>query len=100
MNETDGNQSESLIEQAFPAIESKKDELILLGYEDVTTKLIIDCLMQSVWKKGMPHKIHNIVQDIFSLKPSVYMSFMTTTAYSLDDDLLSSINAVTGNSED
>lgn len=100
MGETDGKSYEHLIQQALPALQSKKSELISLGYEDVTIQLLIDCLTAHVWKKKRPNKIHKMVQDILNLKPSVYMTFMTTTTYTLDDDLMSSITAVTGKNED
>lgn len=100
MGQEDGNDYEQLIRQALPALQSKKSELISLGYEEVTVKLIIDCLLKNSWKEERPNKIYKIVQDILNLKPSAYMSFMTTKAYSLDDDLMSSITAITGQNED
>lgn len=99
MNETDGNHFEQLLKQALPALQSKKEELIVLGYDDVTVQAIVDCLHYHIWKKKRPNKLYKIVQDILNLKPSVYMNFITTTAISLDDDLLKSISAVTGTSE-
>lgn len=95
MGKTDKKEYEELIRLALPALQSKKNELISLGYEDVTIELIIDCLFKNSWKIKAPDKIYKIVQDILNLKPSIYMNFMTTTAYSLDDDLMSSITAVT-----
>lgn len=95
----DDQQTAKLVEKAFPALESKLNELNSLGYEEVTIKQIIDCLLQNAWKRNIPNKIHIVVQDILSLKPSIYMSFITTGTYSMEDDLMSSIHAVTNNED-
>lgn len=92
-------QFNKLIEKSLPALESKRQELISLGYEDVTAQLIVDCLLDSVWKNNRPSQIHKIVQDILNLKSAVYMTFMTTRAHMADDDLMSSITTITGENE-
>src|SRR5699024_9914871 len=78
------------------ALESKKAELITFDYEDVTIDSVFDCLVTQVWKGQVPERAHVIASDILSLKPAVYMTYMTSQAYTIEnDDLLSSIEAVT-----
>ena len=84
----------------LPALESKKSELRIVGYSDVTIDKLWDCLMARVWKSNPSKRLHEVIQDVFHLPPSVYMNFLTNEAYNLEDDLMSSIAAVTGKSED
>src|SRR5690625_1737405 len=99
MEELSNEAFNHLLEKASPAIESKKNELHSLGYEDVTNDLVIDCLQMMIWKKNRPNQIYKIVQDILNLKSSTYMSYISSKTY-VDDDLMSSITAVIGENED
>ncbi len=56
---------------------SKAEEFSMLGYENVTGKEIWDCINDR-YKKGMPH-LHEVVNDILSLKTTQYMNWMTMT---------------------
>lgn len=56
---------------------SKAEEFSMLGYENVTGKDIWDCISDR-YKKGMP-LLHEVVNDILSLKTTQYMNWMTMT---------------------
>lgn len=75
-------------------LESKAREFALMGYSQATSSDIWNCLQEKVWKGNPVMRLHEIVQDIFHLKTSIYMSYLTINAYK-DDDLMSSIAALT-----
>jgi hypothetical protein len=56
---------------------SKAEEFSMLGYENITGKEIWDCISDR-YKKGMP-LLHEVVNDILSLKTTQYMNWMTMT---------------------
>jgi len=56
---------------------SKAEEFTMLGYENVTGKEIWECISDR-YKKGMP-LLHQVVNDILSLKTTQYMNWMTMT---------------------
>ncbi len=79
----------------IPALLSKQGEFKLIGYDEVTTKELWECLEARVWKGNPTKRLHEVVQDIFHLPTATYMSFITVNALrSDDDDLLASIQAV------
>ncbi|MEX1030053.1 MAG: post-transcriptional regulator [Paenibacillaceae bacterium] len=83
MNEYDGERGEQTLseEQLNKVVEelcvSKAEEFSMLGYENVTGKEIWDCISDR-YKKGMP-LLHQVVNDILSLKTTQYMNWMTMT---------------------
>lgn len=78
-----------------PVLKSKVEELQMLGYSKATEEDVWKCLIKKVWKGNPEKRIHEVVQDIFHLSPSTYMSYLTIDAYQ-DDDLMASIAALTG----
>ena len=60
--------------------ESKAEEFRLLGYEHVSGKEIWECVSDKYHKSGQP-ALHQIVNDILSLKVTQFMNFMTLNAY-------------------
>lgn len=54
---------------------SKAEEFELLGYENVSGKEIWECVSDK-YKKGVP-ALHQVVNDILSLKTTQYMNWMT-----------------------
>jgi predicted mannosyl-3-phosphoglycerate phosphatase (HAD superfamily) len=60
--------------------ESKAEEFRLLGYEHVTAQEIWECVSEKYAKTGMP-RLHRVVNDIFSLKITQFMNWLTLTAY-------------------
>ncbi|WNS43651.1 post-transcriptional regulator [Paenibacillus sp. MMS20-IR301] len=59
---------------------SKAEEFRLLGYEYVSGKDIWDCVSRNYDKEGVP-PLHKLVNDIYSLKSSSYMNYLTIAAY-------------------
>ena len=56
----------------------------LLGYENVTGKDIWECISEAYEKQGVP-LLHQIVNDILSLKVTKFMNWMTLRAYSQEN---------------
>lgn len=77
-----------------PVLESKVQELLLMGYSQATSDDIWRCLQDRIWKGNPTKHLHEVVQDIFHLKAAVYMNYLTLNAYQ-DDDLMTSIAALT-----
>ncbi|MNJ41157.1 Post-transcriptional regulator ComN [compost metagenome] len=59
---------------------SKVDEFRLIGYEHVTVADIWDCVSHKYEKEGYP-ELHQLVNDILSLKSTQFMNYMTLSAY-------------------
>lgn len=79
-----------------PALRSKRADFKLIGYADVSTEIIWQCLEEKVWRNNPKKRLHEVVEDIFHLSTSTYMNFMTVKALKSDkDDLMASIQAVT-----
>ncbi|SDI93234.1 post-transcriptional regulator [Salimicrobium halophilum] len=77
-----------------PALESKKQEFLLLGYSTATKEEIWNCLNKKVWKKNKQKRLHAVVQDVFRLQPHTYLSYVANQIYQ-NDDLKASLEAVT-----
>lgn len=82
-------------EMIYPAVESKVEEFRLMGYSKATADDIWNCLVQKVWKDNPDKRLYEVVQDVFHLGATTYMSYLTVKAYQ-NDDLMASIAAVTG----
>ncbi|MGG1635536.1 hypothetical protein BK120_28240 [Paenibacillus sp. FSL A5-0031] len=59
---------------------SKAEEFHLIGYEHVTGQEVWECVSQKYNKSGQP-ELHELVNDILSLKVMKFMNFMTISAY-------------------
>jgi hypothetical protein len=59
---------------------SKAEEFKLIGYEHVSGKEVWDCVSDRYRKLGIP-ALHQIVNDILSLKSTQFMNWMTMSAY-------------------
>lgn len=79
----------------IPALESKTTEFRLQGYEEATNADVWRCLTERVWKGNPEKRLYEVVQDIFHLGSSTYMSYLTLNAYQ-EDNLMDSIAALTG----
>lgn len=80
----------------YPALLSKKSELKLIGYAEVTVDELWRCLEEKVWKGNPSKRLHEVVQDIFHLSATTYMNFITVNALHVEeDDLLTSIRELT-----
>ncbi|AMA72160.1 MULTISPECIES: post-transcriptional regulator [Aneurinibacillus] len=67
-----------LDEQLAYVCEIKAQEFAMLGYEDITIEEIWECVSEKY--KEMP-PLYKIVNDILSLKPGLWMNWMTMRAY-------------------
>lgn len=73
---------ESYREELKPALESKVNELHLLGYSNVTEDQLWTYLLAKKWKKlGVDVRVHSIVHDILAVKPQEFMSYQTVEAF-------------------
>lgn len=59
---------------------SKAEEFQLVGYQYVTSKDVWNCVSHKYEKQGIP-PLHQLVNDILSLKATSFMNFMTVSAY-------------------
>jgi hypothetical protein len=59
---------------------SKSEEFKKLGYESLTGKDIWDCVSDKYIKTGVP-PLHQVVNDILSLKTTQFMNWMTMRAF-------------------
>lgn len=76
-----------------PALDSKRKELLVMGYSKTTNNDIWNCLVDRVWQGNPDKRLHEVVQDILHLSSSVYMNYLTLSTYQ-DDDLMESIAAL------
>ncbi|HLQ83476.1 MAG TPA: post-transcriptional regulator [Pseudogracilibacillus sp.] len=82
----------------MPILKSKENEYKTMGYKDISTEDIWDCLWNQIWKSKQEFTLHQIVQDILHLPIQTYMSYLSLSAYHRDNnDLMKSIQAVTNN---
>src|SRR5690625_2898466 len=87
-------------ETVTPILRSKQEELREIGYTKVTIDQIWECLFEKVWKGNKEKRLYEIVQDIFHLRASMYMGFITVHALQDDeDDLMASISALMDSSD-
>lgn len=82
-------------EQVYPALISKKDELVLMGYSEVTIEEIWDCLKNYVWKMNAEKKLHEVVQDVLHLPSHTYMNYLTLNVLQSDDMLADTVASLT-----
>jgi hypothetical protein len=59
---------------------SKAEEFRMIGYEHVTGEEVWECVSDKYKKTGMP-ALHQIVNDILSLKVTKFMNWMTMSIY-------------------
>lgn len=64
-----------------PAIKSKLEEFILLGYEDVTEEKLWTYLKSKKWKKTPELYVHEVVRDVLALKVGEFMNFATVESF-------------------
>ncbi|ENH97094.1 hypothetical protein J416_07392 [Gracilibacillus halophilus YIM-C55.5] len=79
-------------------LESKVSEFQLLDYQKTTTDDIWACLIDKVWKGDPEKKLYEVVQDVFHLHPSLYMTYLTQQSWQ-DTNLQASIDALFGDDE-
>ncbi|HIW32630.1 MAG TPA: post-transcriptional regulator [Candidatus Paenibacillus intestinavium] len=62
---------------------SKAEELHLLGYEHVKAKEVWACVSSRYVKSGQP-QLHQLVNDILSLRATHFMNYLMLSAYKGD----------------
>lgn len=75
-------------------LDSKVKELLMIGYSEASREDVWKCLSEGVWEDRPTKKLYEVVQDIFHLKPSDYMNYLTVNAFK-EGDLMASISALT-----
>ncbi len=58
-----------------PALQSKCEEFILLGFKEVSPSELWNYLLAKKWKKKENKMLHELVNDIMSVNISDYMHF-------------------------
>ncbi|MEQ6375803.1 post-transcriptional regulator [Bacillaceae bacterium S4-13-58] len=69
----------------LPFLESKAEELKVMGYDKTKPEDVWDCLMKKVWKKEKNLRLHQAVQDVMHLSTQIFMSYLTMKAYESND---------------
>ncbi|BFJ02156.1 MULTISPECIES: post-transcriptional regulator [Priestia] len=73
-----------------PVLSSKMEEFHMLGYEEVTENDLLSYLEMKKWKKEKELSLHQVVNDILSVKITQVMSYVTIESYK--SDMFSSVN--------
>ncbi|MBO9597025.1 MAG: hypothetical protein J7559_04270 [Cohnella sp.] len=73
-------QDAELNEMIEKLCESKADEFRMIGYDQVTGADVWECVSDKYHKKGTP-SLHEVVNDILSLKVTQFMNFITLNMY-------------------
>ncbi|WP_018753203.1 post-transcriptional regulator [Paenibacillus sanguinis] len=78
---TEEEMTEQQLNEAIEGLcRSKAEEFRLIGYEQVTGADIWECVSYKYEKSGPP-PLHQLVNDILSLKATQFMNYMTISAY-------------------
>ncbi len=64
-----------------PAIQSKVDEFHFLGYDRATVDEVWECTLYQLRKKKEFIHLHAFVNDLLTLKPQTYMTWLTVRSY-------------------
>src|SRR5690625_3061953 len=84
-------------EKVWPVLESKQNEFISIGYDDVKVEHIWECLERLVWQGEKELPLHRVVQDIFHLTVTMYMDHMAVNALKgNEEDMMESIRSLMG----
>jgi hypothetical protein len=65
-----------------PVLISKVDEFHLLGYNRATVDDIWNCVLYQLRKKKEFIHLHHFVNEVLTLKPQTFMTWLTVRAYS------------------
>jgi hypothetical protein len=83
---------EYLRDQVGPALQSKLEEFQILGYSDISEPGLWEYLLKKKWKKVKEEmRLHQVIQDILSIKVSDYLNYATVESlkaaeFSLDNE--------------
>ena len=76
---------DELRDHVKPAIKSKLEEFILLGYKDVSEEKVWTFLKNKQWKKTPELLVHEVVRDVLALKIGDFMNYATVESYKKDN---------------
>jgi Post-transcriptional regulator len=65
----------------LPALHSKREEFILLGYKDVKVEQLWNYMKVKKWKNEESRMLHQLVNDILSVGVGEYMHYATMEAF-------------------
>lgn len=65
----------------IPVMHSKREEFLLLGYKDLEIEQLWSYLKVKKWKKNEERMLHQLVEDILSVRVSDYMNYATMEAF-------------------
>lgn len=66
----------------LPALQSKREEFVLLGYTEVTVDHVWSYMKNKKWKKvNEDVLLHQLVNDVLSVKVGDYMHYETVEAF-------------------
>lgn len=87
-------QYERLFQNVLPVLEIKLEEFKYYQYEGITVEDIWNFCIQKKWRKKNIEQLHlyEIVQTIFSLKPSEMVNYFQIQQYQTSTDWFASIN--------
>ncbi|WP_421616845.1 post-transcriptional regulator [Brevibacillus sp. TJ4] len=74
----DQTSKQQWFEEIAALCQSKAEEFALLGYDNVTAEDIWECVCQA-YKEKPP--LHQMVNDVLSLKPNKYMNYLMLQMY-------------------
>lgn len=76
---------DELRDHVKPAIKSKLEEFMLLGYNDVSEEKVWTFLKNKKWKKTPELLVHEVVRDVLALKIGDFMNYATVESYKKDN---------------
>lgn len=87
-------QYEQLFQKVLPVLENKLDEFNYFQYEGITIEEIWNFCIQKKWRKKNIEqlRLHEIVQTIFSIKPSEIVSHLQIKDLQTPTNWFESIN--------
>ncbi|OCA91227.1 post-transcriptional regulator [Bacillus sp. FJAT-27225] len=69
-------------DKLFPVLESKLEEFRLLGNDSISEEALWGYLIKKKWKKDKGEKLlHELVQDVLTVKISDFISYATMETY-------------------
>jgi hypothetical protein len=83
-----------IFNEVLPAIESKKSEFHLYGYETVTEEDIWKYCVQKKWRKKdvMQMRLHELVNGVLQISPAAFMTY-TQIEEQRESDWFSDLNS-------
>ncbi|MGM9923737.1 MAG: post-transcriptional regulator [Bacillus sp. (in: firmicutes)] len=65
----------------LPALHSKREEFILLGYKDMKVEHLWEFLKKKKWKKEEDRMLYQLINDILTITIGEYMTYNTVEAF-------------------